>query len=318
VGVRVVSLLPSATEIVYALGMDEHLVGVTFECDEPAAARTKKAVVVGGRDTRGMTPREIDRYVREQLAAGGDLYTLHADALRDLRPDVVLTQDLCRVCALPTAHVGQALDYLGCDADVVSLDPASLQQVLDTIMHVGDRLGVPVRAQRLVFSLRRRLADIAARVGGRPRPRMAVVEWVDPPFTGGHWVPDLVTAAGGTPVAAHPGGRSRQTTWDDVRTARPDVVVVAPCGFHLDAAVDQAKQVLPHLPGPAVWAIDADGLVVRPGPRLIDGVEALAAILHPDLAGPPHPAAARIVRRPEPPQLPEVGSRASTTGRVRP
>jgi iron complex transport system substrate-binding protein len=185
-------------------------------------------------------------------------------------------------------------------------------------MHVGDRLGVPVRAQRWVFSLRRRLADIAARVGGRPRPRMAVVEWVDPPFTGGHWVPDLVTAAGGTPVAAHPGGRSRQTTWDDVRNARPDVVVVAPCGFHLDAAVDQAKQVLPHLPGPAVWAIDADGLVVRPGPRLIDGVEALAAILHPDLAGPPHPAAARIVRRPEPPQLPEVGSRASTTGRVRP
>ena len=107
---RVVSLLPSATEIVYALGMDEHLVGVTFECDEPAAARTEKAVVVGGRDTRGMTPREIDRYVREQLAAGGDLYTLHAEALRELRPDVVLTRDLCRMCALPTAHVGQALD----------------------------------------------------------------------------------------------------------------------------------------------------------------------------------------------------------------
>jgi iron complex transport system substrate-binding protein len=199
------------------------------------------------------------------------------------------------VCALPADHVEQALGYLGCDADVVSLDPANLQQVLDTIMRVGDRLGVPGRAQRLVLSLRRRLADIAARVAGRPRPRVAVLEWVDPPFTAGHWVPDLVVAAGGTPVAAHPGGRSRQMTWDDVSAARPDFIVVAPCGFHTDAAVDQAKLALPHLPEATVWAIDADGLVARPGPRLIDGVAALAAILHPDLAGPPHPAAARIV-----------------------
>lgn len=293
--VRVVSLLPSATEIVYALGVDEHLVGVTFECDEPPAARAEKAVVVGGRDTRGMTPREIDRYVRDTLAAGGDLYTLHTDALRELRPDVVLTQDLCRVCAVPTGEVGRALDHLGCAADVVSLDPASLEQVLDTITHVGDRLGVPDRAVRVVASLRGRLADVAARVAGRPRPRVFVLEWVDPPFTAGHWVPDLVTAAGGTPVAADPGGRSRQTTWDAVAAARPDVVVVAPCGFHLDGAADQAGQVLPHLPDAEVWAIDADGLVVRPGPRLVDGVAALAALLHPDVAGAPDPAAARLV-----------------------
>jgi iron complex transport system substrate-binding protein len=306
--VRVVSLLPSATEIVYALGMDEHLVGVTFECDEPARARTDKTVVVGGRHTRGMTPGEIDRYVRDQVAAAGDLYTLHADALRELRPDVVLTQDLCRVCALPTDQVGRALDYLGCAADVVSLDPASLQDVLDSITRVGDRLGVPDRARRLVLALGRRLADVAARVAERARPRVAVLEWVDPPFTAGHWVPDLVTAAGGTPVAAHPGGRSRQASWDDVRAARPDVVVVAPCGFHLDAAVEQARQVLPHLPDAAVWAIDADGLVVRPGPRLIDGVEALAGILHPGVAGSPRPAAARLVR----------ASHASVTGSTRP
>lgn len=295
---RVVSLLPSATEIVYALGMDEQLVGVTFECDEPSTARTDKTVVVGGRDTRGMTPREIDEYVRAQVAAGADLYTLHADALRELRPDVVLAQDLCRVCALPSGHVEQALGYLGCHADVVSLDPSSLQEVLDTVTRVGDRLGVPGRAQRLVSSLRRRLDDIAARVAERPRRRVVVLEWIDPPFTAGHWVPDLVSAAGGTPVAGRPGGRSRQVTWDDVRVARPDVVVVAPCGFHLADAVEQARQALPDLPSSEVWAVDADGLVVRPGPRLVDGVAAFAAILHSDVVGPPHPGAATLIAAP--------------------
>ena len=138
---RLVSLLPSATEIVYALGLGDNLVGVTFECDEPPAARAEKEVVVGGRDTSGMTPADIDRYVRDQLASGEDLYTLHADALARLRPDLILTQDLCRVCALPSGHVAEALDYLGCSADVLSLDPYSLQDVLDTILTVGERTG---------------------------------------------------------------------------------------------------------------------------------------------------------------------------------
>src|SRR5215831_2752894 len=131
---RLLSLLPSATEIVYALGLGDDLVGVTFECDEPPSARLTKTVVVGGRDTRGMTPREIDEYVRGQLTAGGDLYTLHSEALADLAPDLILTQDLCRVCALPSGHVEAALDYLGCQADVLSLDPYSLDEVLDSIL----------------------------------------------------------------------------------------------------------------------------------------------------------------------------------------
>src|ERR1700678_1910545 len=137
--VRLVSLLPSATEIVYALGLGEDLVGVTFECDEPPAARLDKTIVVGGRDTRGMTPGEIDSYVRGQLAAGADLYTLHARALAELAPDLILTQDLCRVCALPADHVTDALDYLGCQADVLSLDPRTLDEVLDSILAVGTR-----------------------------------------------------------------------------------------------------------------------------------------------------------------------------------
>jgi iron complex transport system substrate-binding protein len=279
---RVVSLLPSATEIIYALGLDDQLVAVTFECDEPASARLDKTVVVGGRDTSGMSPAAIDAYVRDQVAAGEDLYTLDRGALAALSPELILTQDLCRVCALPSGQVEEALDFLGCAADVITLDPHSLDNVLETILTVGQRVGARREAERLVAVLRQRLATVSERVAGRPRPAVAVIEWVDPPFTAGHWVPDLVTAAGGRPVAAQPGGRSSPTSWEQIAAARPDVVVVAPCGFHLDAAAAQAELVTHQLPGIPVWAIDADGLVVRAGPRLVDGVEALAAILHPD------------------------------------
>ena len=284
---RLVSLLPSATEIIYALGLGDDLVGVTSECDEPPRARVDKTVVVGGRDTRGMTPGEIDDYVKAQRAAGGDLYTLHADALAGLDPELILTQDLCRVCALPSDHVTDALDYLGCRADVLALDPYTLDDVLDSIRTVGARAGVPERAETLVAGLRTRLAAVAAAVEHRPRPRVAVVEWVDPPFTAGHWVPDLVRAAGGEPVAARPGTRSAETTWQEFTEAAPDIVIVAPCGFHLDGAAQQARAVVPRFPGAQVWAIDGDGLIVRPGPRLVDGVEAIAAILHPGLVPDP-------------------------------
>jgi len=296
--VRLVSLLPSATEIVYSLGLGENLVGVTFECDEPPAARSDKTIVVGGRDTRGMTPSEIDSYVRAQLAAGGDLYTLHAQALADLRPDLILTQDLCRVCALPSGHVDQALGYLGCQADVLSLDPHSLDDVLDSILEVGRRTGVPGRATRLVDDLRGRLARVAAAVAGRRRPRVAVIEWVDPPFTAGHWIPDLVSAAGGRPVAARPGAQSVPTSWAAIAAAAPEVVIVAPCGYHLPGVIEQAQAAVEALPGVPVWAIDADGIVVRPGPRLVDGVEAIAAILHPDAVPAARPAAVHRVAAP--------------------
>jgi iron complex transport system substrate-binding protein len=282
--VRVVSLLPSATEIVYALGLGEQLVGVTFECDEPESARRDKTVVIDGRDTSGMSPAAIDAYVRDQIAAGNDVYTLDAGSLAALAPEVVLTQDLCRVCAMPAGHVRQALDYLGCTADVVTLDPHTLDDVLETILTVGRRTHTMEQAERLVAALRRRLTNVADRVAGGHRPSVAVIEWVDPPFTAGHWVPDLVKAAGGEPVTGHAGSRSTQTTWDTIAAAQADVVVVAPCGFGLDAAADQAAMVSRQLPGVPVWAIDANGIVVRPGPRLVDGVEALAAILHPDRA----------------------------------
>jgi iron complex transport system substrate-binding protein len=291
-----VSLLPSATEIVYALGLGDDLAGVTFECDEPPAARADKTIVVGGLDTSRMAPGDIDRYVRSRLAAGEDLYTLHARALAGLAPDLILTQDLCRVCALPSGHVNDALDYLGCRADVLTLDPHSLDEVLDSIVLVGQRAGVPERAAALVAGLRERLEAVAERVAtAGARPRVAVVEWVDPPFTAGHWVPDLVTAAGGRPVAARPGVPSVQTTWADIAAAEPELVVVAPCGYHLAGAAEQARLAVAQLPGVPVWAIDADGIVVRPGPRLVNGVEALASVIHPGaVPAPPPGSVARV------------------------
>ena len=297
---RIVSMLPSATEIVYALGLEEHLVGVTFECDEPPAARVDKAVVVGGRDTAGMAPAEIDGYVRARLAAGEDLYTLDAGALARLDPDLILTQDLCRVCAIPSGDVDAALTYLGCRAEVISLDPGSLEDVLGSIMTVAERSGVIDRGRVLVAALRARLAAVERAVAGRPRPRVGIVEWVDPPFTAGHWVPDLILAAGGQPVAARPHQPSREGSWDEIDAAAPDVVVVAPCGFHLDGSADQAELVAQRLPRVPVWAIDADGIVVRPGPRLVDGVEAIAGILHPEVVA-PQPDRARRVSRPRVP-----------------
>ena len=240
---RIVSLLPSATEIVYALGLDDQLVGVTFECDEPARARHDKAVVVGGRDTSAMTPGEIDAYVRAQAAAGADLYHLHRDALAGLDPDLILTQDLCWVCALPSATVADALDYLGCSAEVARARPALARR--------GARHDPARRRARPACRIApTALVAVAAGPAGRgarprstdgPRPRVAVVEWVDPPFPGGHWVPDLVAAAGGEPVAALPGQRSRPMSWDEIAAARPDVVVVSPCGYHLDGATRRRR-----------------------------------------------------------------------------
>jgi iron complex transport system substrate-binding protein len=209
---------------------------------------------------------------------------------------VVITQDLCRVCAIPSGQVGDALEHLGCDdADVVSLDPYTLDDVLETINTVGDHIDAPDEAIALVAELRARLDRLAAATARLPRPRVAVIEWVDPPFRAGHWIPDLVRAAGGEPVAANPGARSTQTSWPDIAAARPDVVIVSPCGFHLDGAIEQANLVVDRIPEAQLWAIDADGLVVRPGPRVVAGAEAIGAMLHPDaVPAPPAGVIARI------------------------
>ena len=291
---RIVSLIPSATEIVHLLGCHDDLVGVTFECDFPPDPRTERSVVVGGLDTHGKTPADIDALVRAKVAAGDDLYRLDEDRFRECDPTHVLTQDLCRVCALPAGEADAALARLGCSASVTTLDPHTLTEVFDTILDTGRALGVADRATAAVAALRARVDNIAAAVHDQPRPRVFMLEWADPPFLSGHWVPDLVDAAGGTPVLADRGGRSVPTDWSTIREQDPDVVVVAPCGFGRDDAAEQARSVLEHLPErAAVWAIDADGLVVRPGPRLVDGIEALASVFHPGAVG-EHPGAVRV------------------------
>lgn len=283
--VRIVSLLPSTTEIVFRLGLADSLLGVTFECNFPPEARVGREIVVGGMDTKHLTPLEIDQLVRERLARGDELYRLDEDALRRCDPDVILSQDLCRVCAVPSGDVDEAVERLGCRALVLQIDPQTLDEVVESIVTVADAVGVPERGRILVDSLRerlRRLSDTTTSVlGGRPRPRVFVLEWVDPPFLGGHWVPDVVAAAGAEPVLARRGAKSVPVTWDDIETAEPDHVIVAPCGYGLDGASEQARRVLDRLPaGAAVWAIDADAVMVRPGPRLVDGAEAIAAAIH--------------------------------------
>lgn len=292
---RIVSLLPSATEIACDLGLGDDLVGITFECRWPEGVEDGRAVVVTGLETHGLTPVEIDELVRATVAAQGNLYTLHDDRFRDCAPDLVLTQDLCRVCALPSGDVDAALDRLGCSAHIVTLDPHTLDEVLATITTVADAAGVADRGAVYVDALRARLAAVRAAVAEREARSTFVLEWLDPPFLSGHWVPDVVAAAGGRPVLATPGERSVPTSWDEIAAQDPDVVVVAPCGFGLDGAAEQAAVAASRLPDHCeVWAIDADGYLVRPGPRLVAGAEQLAAVLHG--VGEPDPAIVRRVR----------------------
>jgi len=282
--VRIASLLPAATEIVAALGRADDLVAVTYECD--AAVRERAAVVVDTVLPAGLEPAEIDAVVRDRAARGLPMYELDRAALAALDPDLILTQDLCAVCALPAASVADALDVIGCRADVLSLDPRSVEDVLGAITAVGERIGAPAD---LVGRLRARLDAVAAAVGPHPRPRVLVLEWTDPPFLAGHWVPELVRRAGGEPVGGVDAGRSVTASWGEIADAHADVVVVAPCGYGLDAAVAQAAAVRERVPGAAVVAIDADSYVVRAGPRLVDGIEAIAWALHPDAVPPPPP-----------------------------
>lgn len=297
--VKIVSLLPSATEIVFALGRGDDVVGVTFECDFPAAARQRRIVTTSALP-QGLSPREIDAVVAERIQAGEDLYRLDAGALADLDAGLVLTQDLCAVCAVDVSVVDDALAHLGCSAKVVTLDPSSLDEVLDSIGTVGAALGEEAGADRLVDALRGRLDALRGAVAGAVRRRVLLLEWTDPPFSAGHWVPELVSVAGGEPLLAHPGANSERLTWDAVAGAEAEVILVAPCGYHLEAAADLAVEMVAAraLPsGAEVWAVDADAFFVRPGPRVLDGAELVGQILHPQRCGRPDPSRARRVPR---------------------
>lgn len=275
---RIVSLLPSTTEILFALGVGDDVVGVTFECDHPAEARTRR-VVSGTTMPPGLDPAGIDAWVSAATAAGEDLYTLDAGALADLDADLVLTQDLCAVCAIDVDTVDAALDHLGCRAEVLSFDPHTLAEIAGSIRTIGARVGREQAADELSGAVEA-LSDGAG--PAEDAPRVVVLEWTDPPYAPGHWIPEMVEAAGARCVLGTAGQKSVRVTWEDVAAARPDLVVVAPCGFDREDAQAQADAlvaagVLP--PGVPTYAVDADGHWARPGPRVADGVADLRQAL---------------------------------------
>ncbi|PWK65241.1 iron complex transport system substrate-binding protein [Streptomyces sp. CG 926] len=293
---RIVSLLPAATNIVADLGLVADLVGRTHECDWPPAAVASVPVVTRAEfDADALSSREISQSVGGSAHSGSSLYTLDTEALAALAPEVLLTQDLCQVCAVSYESVTRAVRVMDTGPRVLSLEPKTLDDVLDCLVTVGDLLGVRERAERRRADLRGRLAEVRRRTQGRPRPRVVAVEWLDPLWPAGHWVPEQITAAGGEPLLAEPGEHTEPMTWEAVREARPDVVLVLPCGFPPERTLTELD-LLTSLPGwdelPAVqagtvWVLDGPAYFNRPGPRVVRGAEVLAHVLHGVRAGDP-------------------------------
>lgn len=276
---RIVSLLPSTTEILFAIGAGDDVVGVTFECDTPVEA-LQRTIVSTSAMPQGLSPREVDDFVAAALARGDDLYHLDAGALRSLDAELVVTQDLCAVCAVDVSVVDEALTYLGCGADVLTIDPHTMPEVLDSIVTLGRATGRPAAAEAVIETLRDRLCDIRRAVAGRETPRVLVLEWTDPPFAPGHWIPEMVSLAGGLPALGVVGEPSVRIDWSAVAASRPEVVVVAPCGYGVQQSAELGREILDRLPDVPVWAVDANASFARPGPRLFDGVAVLAELLH--------------------------------------
>ena len=298
---RVVSLLPAATEICAALGALDRVAGVTHECDfPPEAARLPR--VTGSAVPTHAPPAEVDAAVREAVAAGAPVFTLDEAAIAALRPDVLLTQALCDVCAISADDVCAVAARLGASAGgagavapaVVTLGGTTLAGVSDDVRRVANALGRPAAGEALVAALAARLAGVheALKAARASRPRVAVIEWTDPVFLAGHWGPEMVRRAGGLDVLGTAGAHSTTVAIDALAAANPEIVVVAPCGYDLPRAADEARAVLARpewawLAGRLVWAVDANAYVSRPGPRLVDGVELFARIFHPQLFGAP-------------------------------
>lgn len=287
---RVVSLLPSATEMVHFAGAGGTLVGVTHECDHPPGVEDLPKLTSSRIDST-LSGAEIDAEVNRLVTDDESLYALDADLLESLAPDLVITQGLCDVCAVSTSLVEEALSSLRSKPELLVLNPTSLEDVLEDSVRIGDALGRGEGARRETALLRNRLDEIERAVSGLARPGVGCIEWLDPPFSAGHWVPEMVRLAGGRELFAGPGERSVRLDWETVFEAAPEVLVLMPCGFDATRAAEEARA-LPNLPGwsdlPAVkndrvWVVDANSFFSRPAPRLVEGVEVLAHILHPEI-----------------------------------
>jgi iron complex transport system substrate-binding protein len=299
---RVASLLPSATEMVHFAGAGDSLIGVTHECDYPPGVE-RLPTLTSSKIGHDMTSAAIDAAVERHLTDAGSLYALDARLLEELAPDLIITQGLCDVCAVSMDLLEEAVAGLGNEPALLSLNPTSLRDVLDDATRVGEALGRGDEIRDKVAALEARLARIEETVAGLPRPRVGSIEWLDPPFSAGHWVPEMVRIAGGEEIFAGSGEPSARLTWEEVFEAAPEVLVLMPCGFGTGRTVEEAHRVLPGLPGwdelPAlrdgrVWAVDANSYFSRPAPRLVEGVEMLVRILHPEAFASAPTAAVRL------------------------
>jgi iron complex transport system substrate-binding protein len=294
---RIVSLLASGTEIVHALGLGDRLVGISHECDYPPELLNRPRVSRPRFDPAGLDSGGIDRAVRQAMAEHGSVYALDEAALLELDPDLILTQAVCEVCAVPTPGVRETVASLGLDATILSLDAHTLDGILATIAAVGEAAGAADRAAAYVAELEGRLAAVAEAVAGATRPGVLAIEWLDPPFTPGHWVPEQIEGAGGRCLVGEAGARSVETTWEDLAGLDPDVLVIMPCGYGLEASCADAdahaarlREVAPRaVETGRAFVVDGSSYFNRSGPRAVDGVEILAGIFHPD----------RVAARPE-------------------
>lgn len=289
---RICSLLPSATEIAFALGLGHEIVGVSHECDHPPQAKEKPVVVRSIVDARETASREIDRIIGESLRKNKSLYVLDLERLREADPDVILTQELCDVCAVDYEAVLEAAQSLSRKPKVIPLNPALLSDVLRDIEHVGEATGRKNEAKALVGHLRERLERVSEKaLTSRLRPRVACLEWLDPIYSAGHWVPEMVELAGGSHGLGEKGAASTKIAWEKVAEFAPEIIVLMPCGFDIERTMQEIHK-LWSLPGwddlPAtrqrnVFVVNGSAYFNRPGPRLVEGFEILAQIIHPEI-----------------------------------
>ncbi|MGN6814574.1 MAG: cobalamin-binding protein [Solirubrobacterales bacterium] len=286
---RIASLVPSATEMLFALGLGESVVGVTHECDWPPAAAELPHLTATVLPA-GLSAGEIDAAVKEVVGEGRALYSLDEERLAELAPDLIVTQAVCEVCAVSYDDVVAVAARLPSRPRVLQQDPSTLGEVLEDVTRLGEAAGLEERARELRSDLECRLDAVRTAVDGAARPRVLALEWLDPPFLGGHWIPEMIEIAGGVDVVGRTGEKSPQVGWGDLADLNPDVIVAMPCGWYLD---DSSAQALDHweqlesLGAQRIFAVDAASTFSRPGPRLVDGVELLAHLFHPERVQPP-------------------------------
>ena len=288
---RICSLLPSATEILFSLGLGDHLVAVTHECDYPAEVAHFPTITYSAIDHRGSSSREIHTHVSQYTHSGSSIYSLNRELLEKLNPDIILTQELCHVCAVSYQEVERAVRQLEAERKILSLEPTTLEGILESIEQVGHATATAVRAVQLVQNLQKRVDRVRAEAEKtQTRPRVFAMEWLDPPFVGGHWVPQMVRLAGGRDELGRESQPSFEISWADIAHYDPEVFIFMPCGFNLERTVKElARAAFPEpmyklaaVQSGRIYAVDGSAYFNRPGPRIVDGLEILAEIIHPD------------------------------------